>query len=215
MRSGVPVWLLSAAAAVVLFILVTIVVRATGSVDSFQSFLTTSGPAWIQAIGSIAAIIAASSIANAQASSARQLETERRAAEEIRNLEVIKALMARSIGLAKDVVKATSSQLPTDYIQITVPLMIDTSKTLHALPIFEIPDGLLALDVLTVGRALDSLADLTETIKAEMREHATVDVPSTDEYSNLGNEILEISQAAFDETNRLIRTRKSVLNASA
>lgn len=215
MRNGVPVWLHSAAAAVVLFILVTVVVRATGNVESFHSFLTNSGPAWIQAIGSIAAIIAAASIANAQASSARQLETERRAAEEIRNLEVIKALMARSIGLANDVVKATSSQLPTDYIQITAPLMTDTSKTLQALPIFEIPDGLLALDVLTVGRALDSLADLTETIKSEIRDHGPIDAPSTDEFSNLGNEILAISQAAFDETNRLIRTRKASLNASA
>jgi hypothetical protein len=114
-------------------------------------------PAWVQAIGSILAIGAAAWIAQRQHRQAVKLEERKLAVAERQKLEVIKALMVRSLGLANDVCKACESNAEEDIEQISPLLMLDTHAALMALPVFEIPHWQLALDVLMVGRALGSL----------------------------------------------------------
>ncbi len=72
-----------------------------------------SAAAWVQAIGSVIAIMAAAGIAVYQVAHARRLEEDRRKVSEIQRLSVVTSLMARSYNLAKDVV--TAFREPSDY----------------------------------------------------------------------------------------------------
>lgn len=116
--------------------------------DTVGQWLTSdSVPAWVQAIGSVVAIIAATGVAAYQVNHARLLEEDRRKASEIQRLSVVTALMARSYGLAKDVVTAFNEPSDYHFSVVDAPLMRDTVETLRSLPLFEIPSGMAAIDV--------------------------------------------------------------------
>ncbi len=66
---------------------------AAGGWTWFQRFPESSAPAWIQAIGSIAAILAAAEIGQRQISGQRQLDRDRKDQEDLKKLLVIDALL--------------------------------------------------------------------------------------------------------------------------
>lgn len=152
--------------------------------DSVGRWLVSdSVAAWVQAVGSIVAIIAATGIAVYQVDHARRLEEDRRKASEIQRLSVVTALMARSYGLAKDVV--TAFREPSDYhfSVIDAALMRDTVETLRAIPLFEIPSGMAAIDVRSTARYLSLLADNWDGLNEAVRESGNP--PSPDEVQGL------------------------------
>ncbi|MFB4371431.1 MULTISPECIES: hypothetical protein [unclassified Pseudomonas] len=141
------------------FFLLLLVCRAAYLNGYGVDLANSSAPAWIQAIGSVFAIVAAAWIAQRQTTNARKLEDYKQAKSEKQKLEVIMALMARSHGLALDICKAYESQEQSDIDQISPHLMEDTHNALMALPVFDIPEWQLSLDVLMVSRALASLKE--------------------------------------------------------
>ncbi|VVN47363.1 hypothetical protein [Pseudomonas fluorescens] len=203
----IPTWIFWVSTIILVFIVVVVVAKATGGWPRLEGFIEKSGAAWIQAIGSIAAILAASTIATRQVTHARELENERRIRSEIQRLEVIKALMARSRSLSGEVVDALKTRKPEDFEIVTPSMMRDTHQTLLLLPIFEIPNGLLALDVLTVGRALESLCNAWEMFCDEASTLQTFDTPTFQPLQVLAGEILQISSAAFDDCVKELRAR--------
>lgn len=204
----VPTWIFWLATFVLAFIVVGFVAKATGGWPRLENFIQNYAPAWIQAIGSIVAILAASSIATRQARQARDVENERRIRSEIQKLEVIKALMARSITMSREVIQAFESRKLEDFEVVTPSMMRDAHQTLLLLPIFEIPNALLSLDVLTVGRALESLSATWESYSDEVEELQTLDTPTSKPLQSLAGELLQISEAAFNDCLNELRQRR-------
>ncbi|MCL1499262.1 hypothetical protein A7D16_16275 [Xanthomonas nasturtii] len=171
-----------------------------------------SAPAWIQAIGSILAIVAAAWIAKQQNVHARTLEEYKQAKADKQKLEVIMALMARSHRLAIDVCKAYESNEQEDIDQITPPLMADTHHALMALPVFDIPEWQLSLDVLMISRALASLREQflalqDSTSEEEFRSNLK-------DLNELASEIKQVSGDAVSIAKKEINERDLVLHGS-
>ena len=87
-------------------------------------------PAWIQAIGSILAIVAAAVIARNQTQGAAKLEERKQAISEKQKFGVVMALMARAHGLANDITKAFETHKNEDFDQVSPSLMVDTHHAL-------------------------------------------------------------------------------------
>lgn len=163
-----------------------------------NNWIDENSPAWIQAIGSIAAIFSAALITSNQYRNERRLESERVAKSEINKLMVVKALMARSHQLCKDVTKVFSTQKDEDFSQVTPVLMTDTHTILMSLPTFDVPSGLLALDVLTVGRGLNVLAEHWENFCASVAKNNSIEVPEAEPLLVLAKEIELITGDAIE-----------------
>lgn len=139
--------------------------------------------AWVQAVGSVIAIISATGIAVYQVDHARRLEEDRRKVTEIQRLSVVTALMARSHGLARDVVIAFRDPSDYHFSVVDTPLMRDTVETLRAIPLFEIPSGMAAIDVRSTARYLSQLADNWDGLIEAVQESGNP--PSQEEAHNI------------------------------
>lgn len=177
-----------------------------------SSFIESSGPAWIQAFGSVAAIIGASLIATRQMRHAQHVQEEQRTYAEMQKFQVIKALMARAHGLSNDVIKAFETSKHEDFDQISPTLMADTHQTIMSLPVFEIPNGLLSLDVLTIGRGIDVLRQQWEALIDTIRQTGSVEEAKVAPLLTLADELREISLAAINTCNDELKQRKCVLD---
>jgi hypothetical protein len=167
---------------------------------------------WVQAVGGVVAIVATGGVATYQGVLVRRLEFARRSSEEVQKLEVVLALVVRSYGLANDVLKAFESLQDTDFEHVSPPFMLDTQKSLNALPIFEIPAGLLALDVLSIGRSLGVLVDLWRDFTDEHRKTGSYEGSAARELKQFAEEIRSVSSAAMKDCKSLIAKRKSQLS---
>lgn len=78
---------------IVAVLLLSIALIAAGGWNWFQQFLCGSSANWVQAIGSIAAIVGAAAVGRRQIASQIQLEQERHAEEARKRLSVIDALL--------------------------------------------------------------------------------------------------------------------------
>jgi hypothetical protein len=208
----VPTWMFWLAAFALLSLVVGFVAKATGGWPRLENFLQNYAPAWIQAVGSIAAILAASGIANKQASHARDIENEQRIRNEVQKLEVIKALMIRSMTMSREVIQALESRKLEDFSVVTPSMMRDAHQTLLLLPIFEIPNAMLSLDVLTVGRVLECLSETWEAYVAEVEKMEALDTPMVGPLHTLAGELSQISEAAFEDCLKELRQRRVLIN---
>lgn len=168
---------------------------------------------WMQAIGAAIAILAAAAIAAYQAGHARKLEDEKRTAAEIQRLNIVKALAVRCFTLASDVVKAVDD-LSQQTIEVVSPeLMRDAGGTLLGLPIFDVPGGIVALDVMTLGRTIGNLGSLWEDMTKEARElKRPPTVKQLASVRSFAAEIADVAQSAIDECKAEVLARGGRLN---
>lgn len=165
-------------------------------------------PAWVQAVGSVIAIFASAVIALYQVDGARRLEDENRKAREIQHLSIITSLMARSHGLVKDVVTAVREPSEYNFSVIDTPLMRDTVDALRAIPLFEIPSGMAALDVRSTARHLTLLADRWDSICEAV--NASGNPPSQEDQSaivSFCDELMIVTKEALDACKAGIHAR--------
>jgi hypothetical protein len=193
--------------------LVALAVACVAYVQGYRLDLSKdSAPAWIQAIGSILAIVAAAWIAKQQNVHARKLEEYKQAKVDKQKLEVIMALMARSHRLAIDVCKAYESNDQEDIDQISPPLMADTHHALMALPVFDIPEWQLSLDVLMISRALASLREQVLALQDSTSEEEFRN--NLKDLNELATEIKQVSGDAVSITKKEIKERDLILGGS-
>jgi hypothetical protein len=171
-------------------------------------FESANAAAWVQAIGSVVAIAATAGVANYQASQARKLAEHQRIASEIQKLSLLVGLFARTHGLAKDVVTAINDPTAYNFSVIDPELMQDTADTMRSLPLFEIPSGLVALDVRACASHLEKLIDYWNQITSESRETGVP--PTAETIANLSvycEEMMKVSHAALTEAKQKISAR--------
>lgn len=162
---------------------------------------------WVQAIGSILAILAAALIAGYQTSHAKRVDDNKRREIEIQRFNIIKALMVRSHILARDVIEAFKTPSSEKFDQISPSLMRDTGSTLVALPIFEVPLGTLALDVMTVGRGMQELAKIWDDLIISTRAEGTLTPADIEPLLSLAEELFNISEDAIKNSKTAISER--------
>lgn len=113
--------------------------------------------AWVQAIGSIGAILGALWVFNRQVLAARALEDQKRDQDDLRKAEVVSQLFGTADALTQQTLVYIRNWKGTNVdIELTLGLMRDTARALASLPPFEIPGGL-AVKVLQLTRALEDL----------------------------------------------------------
>lgn len=86
-------WPAAIGAVIIIWPFLTLGLVAAGGWPWFQRFLESSAAAWIQTMGSIAAILAAAEIGRRQIAGQRQVERDRRDQEDRKRLLVIDALL--------------------------------------------------------------------------------------------------------------------------
>ena len=192
---------------VVLMLLFSLALIAAGGWNWFKTLLESAAPAWIQAIGSVAAIIAATVIARRQSISTAELAEKKQAAADVQKLKIVMALMARAYGLSKDICHAFETSKFEDFDQVSPELLLDTHQALKALPVFDIPDGLLALDVLTIGRALGDLREHWLKLREDCERDPSSLQIGIATLDSLAREIGEVSLAALSECKKAIAQR--------
>jgi hypothetical protein len=163
---------------------------------------------WVQAWGSIAAILVAVWLANAQIRHARKLEEDKQIESDVQRLEVLRALMARAHNLAKNVGDAFTTLKDEDFEHVDAALMFDTHLTLDEIPIFDVPEGFLALDVRTVSRGLLHLSEMWTLFMREKPAFG-LNTPTTKNVQVLAKEVGEIAYAAFDDCRKHIVERRA------
>jgi len=97
-------WPAAMGASIVVGLLLALGLVAAGGWSWFQRFLESSAAAWVQALGSIAAILAAAEIGRQQIAGKRQMERDRQDQEDQKKLLVINALLEAieaTVALAK------------------------------------------------------------------------------------------------------------------
>jgi hypothetical protein len=207
-------WEAALGAVVIVLLLVSLGLIAAGGWSWFKGMLESAAPAWIQAVGSIVAIFAAAEIGRRQALAASDLEAKKKAAAEVQKFQIIMALMARAHGLSKDICHAFATAKFSDFDQVSPELMVDTQLALQAMPIFEIPNGLLALDVLTIGRSLGVMHENWLRLLALCVSEPSSLPDKMAELDTLAQEILAISLAALNECKKEIASRGDSLHAA-
>lgn len=166
-------------------------------------------PAWIQAIGSILAIIIAGMISANQIKHEKQLEKRKVAESDLAKMHIVRALIIRSLTLMNEVRQAIERGEESDFQQVSPWTMRNTKRAIDNLNLFEIPEGMLALDLLAIGPSLEEIATLWERCMEESL-HTENNKPTIDSYNELdqgSQEVLKICEAAFklvtQEVNRL------------
>lgn len=171
-------------------------------------------PAWIQAFGSIAAIIYSGMVSANQIKHEKSVERARKNEENIARLDIVRALVIRSLGLVSEVKIALETGTPKSMMQVSPSTMRDTQKAMEQLPLFDIPNGMLALDVITIGPNLGILADCWEQCANEAMKSASKE-PSPESIENLesgSNELFTVCKEALklaDEQLKAFRSESS------
>lgn len=167
-------------------------------------------PAWIQAFGSIAAIVYSGMVAANQIKHEKNIENARRAEEDVAKLNIVRALLIRSLGLVSEVRKALEDGGADNMMQVSPATMRDTQKAFEQLPLFEIPDGMLALDVITIGPNLGILANSWDQCAEEAHSSENGE-PSIESVMNLdegSKELFTVCKAALELADERIKHTK-------
>jgi hypothetical protein len=113
---------------------------------------------WIQALGSIGAIIGAFLVVDRQHRRERELEDDRQRLTDIRRLKSLKAVLTQictiSSGIHTDIVKGNAERL----YHLDPQALMDYKAILQALPLFEIPSPQLAMQLTLMPRAIGEVA---------------------------------------------------------
>jgi hypothetical protein len=153
-------------AVLVLILVLSLALVASGGWEWFATFLMSSASGWVQAIGSIAAITGAFSIANRQqkAQSIRDFQSARQLRRQ--RLETCRAVLNRATALFDSSVETLDQPNATKILRIE---LAHAEGMLASLPLFEIPDstlvhrfGLLGQSLLHLKIGLDQIDHLNK-----------------------------------------------------
>jgi hypothetical protein len=142
-------------------------------------------PAWVQAVGSIAAIVGAFLVASQQHVAERSLEQEKARDEEIRRFQAVQALGANTGGFLAGGVAAADNL----YFAYTPPGVLvaldDSAKAFQSLPIFDLPHEALVIYCTSLPLVLKRIHSLLE------KQNAYLDDPQRHQKQGINIVLLE------------------------
>ena len=137
------------------------------------SFSLSEWAAWIQAVGSVAAIVVATVIARQQFAAATRLEEFRQRVQNRQRIEVVRTLFAQVLSLCQLMVKGFAAVPEPGAARQKLIDDIDTEhfteciRMLESLPLLDIPSGDLAVYVINAPK---TIYNYTKTIKEGKRQ---------------------------------------------
>lgn len=146
---------------IVLALLVSFALIASGRGDWFSAFLSNEGAGWAQAIGGVLAIVGAYRMGRAQIDADRALETSRRAHEDYRRLMVIDATLLR----LELILSTVKGQIDSNEVPILITVnwhqeqIHDVARTIKGFNLFECPSAPLIFAISTIPDAVERFAD--------------------------------------------------------
>jgi len=164
-------------------------------------------PAWVQAVGSTAAIIAAFLITNRQHADNVLLEQIRRDSDDVRRLQAIRALMANVNTIAQAINRQRDDFYFAGTTVDTLSFLKDCEAAIRSLPVFELPRAELAIFCTNLPQAMKRLGVTLETQNVHLNDMRNTQGPSHTLVEDLLNEILSLSaqvgNLCQDEINQL------------
>jgi hypothetical protein len=151
-------WAPMLGAAVVLWLLFSLAFVAVSGWNDYVQFLSGPAAAWVQALGSVAAIVAAIWIGQSQLSAARRLEAEKQDRADILKTEVLYSLFGEAEFLCEQCLRSLEEPGPKrERLARTLFRMGEVADLAHGMPIFESPGRLMSFAVLEAPKALRDL----------------------------------------------------------
>lgn len=139
-------WIFGVAAAVAVCYMIGIALGVTRA----------EAPAWVQAVGSFAAIGIAIWIARAQHSNDKRMDADRRVRSEILRLEAVKAIIIKTHTVANKVLEDFNASNVSELCEFSPHFLRDCKANLESLPLFEIPDVDVVVYVTSIPTAIEN-----------------------------------------------------------
>lgn len=131
-----------------------------------HAFSRSDWAAWVQAIGSIAAIVGAIIVGNRSSRQMRQLERDQRQVELNRQLDIIDTLLFHIEQLANEWLQAHSRR-ELDQITSIEPDKFDALSTyIKSIPPLEIPAKDMAVDLIALPLVMKTMSDAIKRVSA-------------------------------------------------
>lgn len=146
-------WLLAIGGGSVVFLLCYGFISAVGQ----KGIGSGEAASWLQAIGSILAIVAAFAISTRQHNAERALDVQRQRLNDIRRLKAAKAVLVQICTVTQGLHKAIKSNDAEQLYNFDPQFLADYKAVLQSLPLFEIPSSELVLYINTSSRAIDEV----------------------------------------------------------
>lgn len=112
---------------------------------------------WLQAIGSILAIVAAFAISTRQHNAERALDMERQSLNDLRRLKAVKAILVQICTLARALHDAVENNDAEELYHFDPQFLANYKEVLQSLPLFEVPSAAMVIYMNTIPRAIDEV----------------------------------------------------------
>jgi hypothetical protein len=157
-------------ALIVIFLFITLALVASGGWNWFQKFLTDSAPAWLQAFGSIAAIIATFGVLRVQHQQQSQRDSEIDRQTRIRKLKAIVALIQGVGATCEDCAHKVRSG--EGLMDVELRRLQSAQALVSSVPIMDVPDVLVVLVFSDVLERLHLAERMIEELEKFPTEHS-------------------------------------------
>jgi hypothetical protein len=157
-------------ASVVLGLLGSIALVAAGGWDWFKNFAADSAPAWVQAVGSIAAIVAALGAIKIQHQNQLDRDAEAERQVKRRKLKTVSALLHNTGLVCLDCAESVNDKHTIWDVQLH---RIENERSrLLGVPVFDLPDVLLVHIISDVVKRLDLAIRMVRELKDFHSQHS-------------------------------------------
>lgn len=209
-----PEWASVVGGLILLVLVGSIALVAAGGWNWFAKFLESAAPAWVQAVGSIGAVLIAVWVSSRSERHARELEAERGRREMIERLRLVLALLANASAIIKALQNAKLN-LPEGATAGDLEFLNDAAQRFSRLELRDMADAKVAVRVLVLPRAFARLREVWAGAQQEARadtayrdwiaEYGSADVdslfeddrpvePGTERRKLLADQLVEVEQ---------------------
>lgn len=165
--------------------------------------------AWVQAVGTIAAIIGAFLIVRNQNNATRRLESKSKKSDEKRRFEIVNAVIAKPHAICTELKKGWGTDDADTVYGFNEHHLIDCKDSVQALPLFDVPDVELVIYLTMLPRALQELCDTFVQARSESKFPALVEHPAANDIPKKLDAVLELTKSARARCESQINDRSS------
>ena len=166
-----PAWAEVIGGLILLALFGSIALVGAGGWSWFARFLESAAPAWVQAVGSIGAVLIAVWVSARSEKHARELEVERGRRERIERLELVLALLANARGIIT-ALQNVKLNLPEGAAAGDLEFLNDAARRFAQMELRDMADARVAVRVLVLPRAFARLRETWAGAQQEARAEA-------------------------------------------
>lgn len=128
---------------------------------------------WVQAIGSIAAILGAFYIADTQTKQALKVANERQERDDRRRVDIVDALLSRIYDLADEMHRQSRDSNVHYFHGFNQSVLIDLRESIKTIPMMEVPYAEIVFHITALPHALEEVALVFRNVRSDGEEDPT------------------------------------------